>query len=68
MPYKMQPGNVFTIEPIFMMRDAKVPYMWEDDFTMLVPGVPSGKPFFQKIVLIFESSMGTYSLDYRDWI
>lgn len=67
MPYKMQPGNVFTIEPIFMMRDAKVPYMWEDDFTMLVPGVPSGK-FIYEIIIIFESSMGTHSFDYRDRI
>ena len=39
----MQPGNVFTIEPIFMSADIKTPYIWDDDFTMIAPGIASGK-------------------------
>ena len=40
---KMTPGNVFTIEPIFMMKDIRAPAVWDDDFTMIAPNIPSGK-------------------------
>jgi methionine aminopeptidase len=39
----MQPGNVFTIEPIFMMRQSKEPHVWRDEMTLVSPNNPSGK-------------------------
>jgi len=53
MPYKMSPGNVFTIEPIFMMKDVKAPHVWEDDFTLVAPGNPSAQ--WEHTVLITEN-------------
>ena len=58
-PHKMQPGNVFTIEPIFMMKPAKVPYMWADEWTMTSPGNPSGKSRsnFSKLLAQWEHTV-----------
>jgi Methionine aminopeptidase len=55
----MQPGNVFTIEPIFMMKPAKVPYMWADEWTMTSPGNPSGKSRsnFSKLLAQWEHTV-----------
>lgn len=39
-PFIMEPGNVFTIEPIFMMHPGRY-YMWRDNFTVVSPGNPS---------------------------
>ncbi|KRW98279.1 Peptidase M24, structural domain [Pseudocohnilembus persalinus] len=50
-PHIMEPGMVFTIEPIFMMKPG--PYvMWQDDFTILSPGVPSAQ--WEHMVMITE--------------
>lgn len=40
----MEPGNVFTIEPIFMIRNIADDYkIWSDKFTIIAPNNPSGK-------------------------
>lgn len=37
---KMEPGNVFTIEPIFLMKHGEY-LMWNDNFTVVSPDNPS---------------------------
>lgn len=36
----MEPGNVFTIEPIFLMQHGQY-VMWDDNFTVVSPDNPS---------------------------
>ena len=38
---EMQVGNTFTIEPVFLIREAKEYKMWRDGWTFTAPGVPS---------------------------
>jgi methionine aminopeptidase len=37
---RMEPGNVFTIEPIILMRHGEY-IMWKDKFTVVSPDNPS---------------------------
>lgn len=60
-PYKMQPGNAFTIEPIFMMKQAKAPMLWSDEWTMISPGNPSGTCL---TIFLTNSTMGTHNSDH----
>ena len=53
----MSPGNVFTIEPIFMMKDVKTAGVWEDDFTLIAPGIPSGN-FLVNVSFLFVKLNG----------
>lgn len=57
----MVPGNVFTIEPILLMRHGQY-QMWKDNFTVVSPDNPSGILFFN------HSTMGTHDIDNRKWL
>ena len=47
----MKPGNVFTIEPIFLMKNILDDYkIWNDRFTIVSPNNPSGMHMFLKIM------------------
>ena len=52
----MMPGNVFTIEPIFMMFPGKY-FMWKDNFTVLSPNNPSGNNFVYKFISILQHNL-----------
>lgn len=42
----MKPGHVFTIEPIFLMKNVVDDYiLWQDRFTVISPNNISGKTF-----------------------
>jgi len=39
----MEPGNVFTIEPIFLLSNTADNFKsWRDKFTIVAPNNPSG--------------------------
>ena len=38
---RMEPGMVFTIEPIFTLKRPKSISQWSDEFTILSPNTPS---------------------------
>jgi methionyl aminopeptidase len=48
----MEPGNVFTIEPIFLMKHGEY-YMWSDNFTVVSPDNPSAQ--WEHTILITET-------------
>jgi len=39
--WKMSIGNIFTIEPIIMMKNTNNIKMWNDGWTVVAPGIPS---------------------------
>ncbi len=48
----MQPGNVFTIEPIFTLYPISNPMLWRDGFTFISPDNPNAQ--FEHMILIVE--------------
>jgi methionyl aminopeptidase len=48
----MEPGNMFTIEPIILMNRGQY-FMWKDNFTTLSPDNPSAQ--WEHTILITES-------------
>jgi methionyl aminopeptidase len=48
----MKPGMAFTIEPILMLNDNYQYIMWNDQWTISAPGVPSAQ--WEHIILITE--------------
>ena len=49
---EMQVGNTFTIEPVFLLREANEYKMWRDGWTFTAPGIPSAQ--WEHTVLITE--------------
>lgn len=48
----MEPGHVFTIEPIFLMKKPQGYQIWRDDFTFVSPGNSSAQ--WEHTILINE--------------
>ena len=46
----MEEGHIFTIEPIIMMEDRNNVHMWNDNWTVVSPGVPSCQ--WEHIILV----------------
>jgi len=57
--YRMKPGNVFTIEPIFLMRHGEYK-MWKDNWTVLSPNNPSAQ--WEHMIAITETGYEVLTL------
>eukprot|EP01016_Furgasonia_blochmanni_P027491 TRINITY_DN2897_c0_g3_i4.p1 TRINITY_DN2897_c0_g3~~TRINITY_DN2897_c0_g3_i4.p1 ORF type:complete len:222 (-),score=41.83 TRINITY_DN2897_c0_g3_i4:165-830(-) len=59
-PGVMEPGNAFTIEPIFMMFNSEKYHMWDDHFTTISRDNPSAQ--WEHTVLITETGCEVITL------
>ncbi len=50
---KMEPGMVFTIEPILQLKNFRKVVQWRDEFTVVSPDNPSAQ--WEHMVLITEN-------------
>lgn len=56
----MQPGNVFTIEPIITLFPITDIISWQDNFTVISPNNPSAQ--FEHTILITETGCEVLTL------